>query len=176
MLYFCRLGECATGLFQKAIIALLGWAKPRDLPGSRCPLQKDQYGDRNLANLANLANLNNNLNSNLNNQDSWDGWSVWTASSPNSTDLMRMDPSPSYCKLICYEGKLQSIHLIGDGADELIVPLAAMIGKPVSAIAHLIKELAADDLMDLVAAAAKKGRAIAMAARPMATRLGRKLV
>ena len=61
-------------------------------------------------------------------------WAVWTASSPNSTDLSRISPLPLFCKLICYEGRLQSVHLLGEGAGELIKPMAAMMGKPVESL------------------------------------------
>ncbi len=68
----------------------------------------------------------------------FDAWAVWTASSPNSTDLSRTNPLPSFCKLICYEGRLQSVHLLGDGAGELIKPMAAMIGKPVTSLMSVV--------------------------------------
>ena len=68
----------------------------------------------------------------------FDAWAVWTASSPNSTDLSRTNPLPFFCKLICYEGRLQSVHLLGDGADELIKPMAVMIGKPIKSLIGVI--------------------------------------
>ncbi|MEO1792433.1 MAG: FAD-dependent oxidoreductase [Cyanobacteria bacterium J06629_19] len=58
-------------------------------------------------------------------------YSTWTASSANSTTLSQALPSPSHCKLICKKERLQSIHLIGDGAGQLADTLSAMIGKPI---------------------------------------------
>ncbi len=75
-------------------------------------------------------------------------WQVWMASSPNSTDLSRTTPWPSYCKLICYDGRLQSIHLLGEGASELIQPLAATIGRPIGSIVNCLPET--DGLVGLV--------------------------
>jgi pyruvate/2-oxoglutarate dehydrogenase complex dihydrolipoamide dehydrogenase (E3) component len=89
-----------------------------------------------------------------------DGYTVWVASSPNSADLRRVSPSPSYCKLICDRDRLQSIHLFGDGASELIGPLALMLGKPVSNLIGATKGLAvqssAEDLNSLVQIAASQ--------------------
>lgn len=59
-------------------------------------------------------------------------WQVWTASSSNSASLSQVSPGPLYCKLICYEKRLQSIHLVGEGAGELLAgPMAGMIGRPI---------------------------------------------
>ena len=83
-----------------------------------------------------------------------DGYTVWSASSANSTDLRRVNPSPSYCKLICKDNRLQSIHLFGDGASELIEPLALMLGKPVNDLLGEAKgpfvRASTKDLTDLV--------------------------
>ena len=70
--------------------------------------------------------------------NNFDAWAVWTASSPNSTDLSRTNLLPLFCKLICYEGRLQSVHLLGEGAGELIKPMAAMIGKPVKSLIGVV--------------------------------------
>ncbi len=85
-------------------------------------------------------------------------WTVWTASSPNSTDLSRISPLPSYCKLICYKGRLQSIHLLGEGASELIQPLATVIGKPVDVLVTVAAGLPVMGLADLIRVAAGKGK------------------
>ncbi len=69
-----------------------------------------------------------------------DKWAVWTASSPNSTDLASILPSPTVCKLICYKGRLQSAHLLGAGAGELIELLSAFIGRPLTAIETALPE------------------------------------
>lgn len=61
-------------------------------------------------------------------------WQMWTASSYNSTDLSQTVPWPLYCKLICYDGRVQSLHLLGEGASELIQPLAMSIGKPIGSV------------------------------------------
>jgi len=83
-------------------------------------------------------------------------WQVWAASSPNSTDLSRMTPWPLYCKLICYDGRLQSIHLLGEGADELIQPLASAIGKPVGSIMNYCS--GSDELVGLVWEAVRRSQ------------------
>jgi pyruvate/2-oxoglutarate dehydrogenase complex dihydrolipoamide dehydrogenase (E3) component len=84
-------------------------------------------------------------------------WTVWTASSPNSADLSRVSPLPSYCKLICYKGRLQSIHLLGEGASELIQPLATVIGKPAEVLVSVAEGLPVMGLADLIRVAAGKG-------------------
>ena len=61
-------------------------------------------------------------------------WDVQAASDPNSAELARTMPNPAYCKLICYEGRLQSIHLLGAGAGELIELLAGSIGQPAASL------------------------------------------
>jgi len=58
-------------------------------------------------------------------------YTVFSATSANSTDLSTPIPFPSYCKLICKRGRLQSIHLLGDRADQLAGPLSSTIGQPV---------------------------------------------
>ena len=83
-------------------------------------------------------------------------WQVWTASSPNSTDLSRMTPWPLYCKLVCYDGRLQSIHLLGEGAGELIQPLAGAIGKSVGSLMDYCLE--ADELAGLVWEAVRRSQ------------------
>jgi pyruvate/2-oxoglutarate dehydrogenase complex dihydrolipoamide dehydrogenase (E3) component len=86
-------------------------------------------------------------------------WEVWTASSPNSTDLSQISPFPSYCKLIFYKGRLQSVHLLGEGASELIQPLATMIGQPASAIMRAVEGSPVTGLADLVrVAVGREGR------------------
>ncbi|MEL7142329.1 MAG: FAD-dependent oxidoreductase [Cyanobacteria bacterium J06573_11] len=85
---------------------------------------------------------------------------VWTASSSNSTDLSRLSPQPALCKLICKRDKLQSIHLLGNGANELIEPLALMIGRPVNDLLSAVERLpglsTAQSLSGLVRTAAQK--------------------
>jgi pyruvate/2-oxoglutarate dehydrogenase complex dihydrolipoamide dehydrogenase (E3) component len=84
-------------------------------------------------------------------------WSVLIASGPNSTDLSRISPLPLYCKLICYGGRLQSVHLLGDGAGDLIEPLAMAIGKPTNVLVTVAEGLPVMGLADLVRVAAGKG-------------------
>lgn len=85
---------------------------------------------------------------------------VWTASSSNSTDLSRLSPQPTFCKLICKRNKLQSIHLLGDGANELIEPLALMIGRPVDDLLRTAERLpglpTTESLSGLVRSAAQR--------------------
>ncbi|MEL7070406.1 MAG: FAD-dependent oxidoreductase [Cyanobacteria bacterium J06581_3] len=89
-----------------------------------------------------------------------DGYTIWSASSANSADLRRVSPSPSYCKLICKHNRLQSIHLFGDGASELIEALALTLGKPIRYMSGKAKGLpmqaSADCLTDLVRTAASQ--------------------
>ncbi|MEO1684056.1 MAG: FAD-dependent oxidoreductase [Cyanobacteria bacterium J06631_12] len=59
------------------------------------------------------------------------GYSVWTASCANGADLSRVSPQPSHCKLICQRKHIQSIHLLGDGAEHLVPRLESVIGNPV---------------------------------------------
>ena len=104
-------------------------------------------------------------------------WAVWTASGHNSTDLSRTSPLPLFCKLICYEGRLQSVHLLGEGAGELIKPMAAMIGKPVESLVRGVERSpAVGGLADLVKVAAGAIKTVSVATWTLATRLGRKLV
>ena len=83
-------------------------------------------------------------------------WQVWTASSPNSIDLGQTTPWPLYCKLICYDGRLQSIHLLGEGASELIQPLASAIGKPIDSVVSCLPET--DGLVGLVWEAVRRSQ------------------
>lgn len=89
-------------------------------------------------------------------------YTVFVASSANSADLTRPLPYPSYCKLICQKGRLQSIHLLGDGADQLAPLLAAMAGKPIYQLLLLAERspapLAAEGLAGLVRAAASQSQ------------------
>ena len=83
-------------------------------------------------------------------------WQVWTASCPNSTDLGRTTPWPLYCKLICYDGRLQSIHLLGEGASELIQSLASAIEKPIGSVVGYLPET--DELAGLVWEAVRRSQ------------------
>ncbi|MEM9150411.1 MAG: FAD-dependent oxidoreductase [Cyanobacteria bacterium P01_F01_bin.3] len=58
-------------------------------------------------------------------------YSTMTASTANSADLSQPLPLPEYCKLICKKGRLQSVHLLGDGAAQLAELIPGMIGKPI---------------------------------------------
>ena len=88
------------------------------------------------------------------------GYRIWSAAAPNSADLQRVIPQPLYCKLICKRDRLQSIHLLGDGAGELIEPLAAAIGQPVTTLLDTADydtvSPMTEALMDLVRTAAKQ--------------------
>ncbi|MGD1863783.1 MAG: FAD-dependent oxidoreductase [Phormidesmis sp.] len=89
-------------------------------------------------------------------------YTVFTASSGNSTDLSRSMPLPSYCKLICKRGRLQSIHLLGDGADQLAVSLAAVIGQPIYQLLSFAERIpappVAEGLASLVLTAANQSQ------------------
>ena len=85
---------------------------------------------------------------------------VWTASNSNSIDLSRVSPQPTLCKLVCKRSKLQSIYLLGDGANMLIEPLALMIGKPVNDLLGAVERFSglstAERLSELIRTAAEK--------------------
>lgn len=87
---------------------------------------------------------------------------IWTASSANSTDLSQPDPSPLYCKLVCVNQRLLGTHLLGSGANELIYPLASLIGKPVKALTDAdrfpFSPQTAQNLADLVRSAASQSQ------------------
>ncbi len=77
---------------------------------------------------------------------------------PNSADLTQLSPRPLYCQLICKQGRLQSISLVGKGASELIEALALMIGQPVTTLIESPAPMPtiAHSLMDVVRAAASR--------------------
>ncbi len=89
-------------------------------------------------------------------------YTVWTATSANSADLCRPLPLPSYCKLICQKGRLQSIHLIGDRADQLAPSLSATIGQPVHQLLGFANRTPAssvgEGLVDLLHSAASQSQ------------------
>ncbi|MEL6554315.1 MAG: FAD-dependent oxidoreductase [Cyanobacteria bacterium J06621_11] len=60
------------------------------------------------------------------------GYSMLSASSPNSGDLSRVSPMPSYCKIICKKNRVQSIHVLGTDAETVVVTFASMVGRPVT--------------------------------------------
>ena len=88
------------------------------------------------------------------------GYRVWTASCANSANLSRISPQPSYCKIICQRKRIQSIHLLGDGAEALSPYLESVVGKPThvltSAIACPPLPPTAERLTDLLKDAAGK--------------------
>ena len=87
---------------------------------------------------------------------------IWTASSANGTDLSQLDPSPLYCKLVCDNQRLLGIHLLGSGASELIYPLVALIGEPVSVLTDVnsfpFSSQTAQNLAGLVRSAASQSQ------------------
>ncbi|MEO0768226.1 MAG: hypothetical protein AAFY72_02140 [Cyanobacteria bacterium J06649_4] len=87
-------------------------------------------------------------------------YQVFSASSPNSTDLRRVNPFTSYCKIICKFNRVQSVHLLGDGADGLSKLLANAIGKPLDYLSNLTgpssSDTGTDSLTTLVQAAASQ--------------------
>ncbi|MEL6903460.1 MAG: hypothetical protein AAFP07_21190, partial [Cyanobacteria bacterium J06606_4] len=66
------------------------------------------------------------------------GYRVWTATCANSANLSRVSPQPSYCKIICQRKRIQSIHLLGDGAEALSPYLESVVGRPIHVLTGAI--------------------------------------
>lgn len=85
---------------------------------------------------------------------------VWEASHANSADLSGLVPLPAYCKLVCRQNRLVGVHLFGTGAKDLMVPLAALIGRPIETLRKTGYLAAAPSLSDLIRLAASKSQSV----------------
>ncbi|MEL6938475.1 MAG: FAD-dependent oxidoreductase [Cyanobacteria bacterium J06598_1] len=89
------------------------------------------------------------------------GYDVRIAVSHNSATLHRVSPLASYCKLIFEYGELQIIQLLGEGASDLVEPLATLIDCPISDLLGVVEnwpvQAGSESLMDLVREAAESG-------------------
>jgi pyruvate/2-oxoglutarate dehydrogenase complex dihydrolipoamide dehydrogenase (E3) component len=83
---------------------------------------------------------------------------VWACSHAHATDLSHLTPRAEYCKLVCVSDKLVGVHLLGEGASELISPLTLAMGRPLGELQKTACSLEALSLADLVGLAVEEVR------------------
>ena len=84
------------------------------------------------------------------------GYKVLSASHSNSADLSCERPRLSYCKIICKNNRVQSIHLLAEGAEEVVSAFASKIGRPITELLSAAESVTGVPVVESAAALVRR--------------------